>query len=160
MFPDFPITQGEIMNIVIGLITILGGVFFYYMGASFRKQALDSQNWIQTNGIVTASKIKHTVSHGNVNHWEPNVEYSYHVENKEYIGSQMVIGPTGTLPWLATADTKQYPVGASIRVFYNPRDHSESVLKPGVTKGINVSIAVGLLVIAVGIAELFGFIEV
>lgn len=144
------------MDIAIGLIMIAGGVGFYYLGGAFRKEAQRSLDWPKTDGTVTSSKVVHsegaTVAS---NHYQPVVEYSYTVGGKEYLGNNIVIGPTGTLPWLAKREVDQYPVGSSVQVYYKPQDHSEAVLNPGVTKSINGTIAVGLILVGIGIVQLF-----
>lgn len=146
------------MDIAIGLIMIAGGVGFYYSGNAFRKKAQCSLGWPNTDGTATSSKVVHSISsgaHGGSNHYQPVVEYSYSVGGKEYSGNNIVIGPTGTLPWLAKREVDQYPVGSSVQVYYNPQDHSEAVLNPGVTKSINGTIAAGLILVGIGIVQLF-----
>lgn len=65
----------------------------------------------------------------------------------------------GTIPWLVKREIDQYQVGSIVQVFYNPQDHSEAVLMPGVTKSIKGTIAVGVILVVAGIAQLFGFLE-
>ena len=147
------------MDVAIGLIIIVGGLGFFYLGVSFRKDAQNSLGWRTTDGTVKNSRVIHAVTSGSTNHWEPLIEYNYSVENKEYSGAKIVLGPVGTLPWLAKREIDQYQVGSVVQVFYNPRDHSEAVLKPGVTKSIYGTIAVGVILVVAGIAQLFGFFE-
>jgi hypothetical protein len=147
------------MDMLIGLIVIVGGFGFIYLGVSFRKDAQDSLGWPKTDGAVQSSTVIRSDGVGPAsNHYKPGVEYSYSVEGKQYSGEDMVIGPTGTLPWLAKKEAEQYPVGSRVQVYYNPEDHSEAVLKPGVTKSINGTIAVGVVIVVAGIAQLFGFL--
>lgn len=144
------------MDIAIGLILIAGGLGFYYLGCAFRKEAQSSLDWPKTDGTVTSSKVVHsdgaTIAS---NHYQPVVEYSYRVGGKGYSGNKIVIGPTGTLPWLAKREADQHQVGSSVQVYYNPQDHSEAVLNPGVTKSINGTIAVGIILVGIGIVQLF-----
>jgi uncharacterized protein YjeT (DUF2065 family) len=158
MLPGLFYLTGYKMDIAIGLIMIAGGMGFYYLGGAFRKEAQSSLDWPKTDGTVTSSKVVHTVTagaHGNSNHYQPVVEYSYSTGGKEYSGNNIVIGPTGKLPWLAKREVDQYPVGSSLQVYYNPQDHSEAVLNPGVTKSINGTIAAGLILVGIGIVQLF-----
>ena len=147
------------MNIFIGLIIIAGGLGFFYLGLSFRKDGQNSQDWPKIDGTVTSSKVVHSSGAHRSNHYQAGIEYSYSVGGKEYSGDNMVIGPTGTLPWLAKREVDQYPVGSRVQVYYNPEDHSETVLKPGLTKSINGTIVVGVVLVVAGIAQLFGFLE-
>jgi hypothetical protein len=141
------------MDTFIGVILIIGGLAMLMFGIYFVFRSVKSLGWLRTKGTVVSSKVVHTV-HGRSNSYTPTVEYTYHAENREYKGSIIGIGLVGTLPWLAKNKVMQYPEGSGVYVYYDQHDPSDAVLETGFKSGTFILLAVCILLIAVGIAQL------
>jgi len=142
------------MDIAIGVMVIVGGILCFLMGFACYKHSLKSLNWPTTYGTVTSSKVVHKVV-GTVNQYIATVEYNYNVRNNEYTGDKIDVGPVGSLPWLEEEKIKPYQVGARVQVYYNPQDHSEAILEPGVKSGTIWWLVVPIIIIVAGIFQLF-----
>lgn len=114
------------------VILLLGmGVLVYAIFSLSR--ALASRSWPTAKGTITRSFVKEDET------YTAKVTYRYSVRGREYSGNDVQAG--GLLSWGLLRDaervTNKYPVGASVRVRYLPRDPHISLLEPG----INFSIA-------------------
>lgn len=104
-----------------------------------------SRNWFTTNGKVVYSST-HQEPDGP--YFIPVVKYRYRVEEQEYESSRIRFTWSGesTHPWTASEVVNKYSVSKTIRVYYNPKNPSVSVLVPGVAPKDYVSAVVGFLI--------------
>lgn len=142
------------MDIVIGVIIIVGGLLMFLMGVASYKDSLISHSWPTTFGKVNSAKVIHKVV-DQVNHYTATVEYDYTVNNENYIGNKISIGPVGSLPWIEEEKIRKYPEGSRVQVYYNPQDHSEAILEPGVKSGTVWWLVVTIILVVAGIVQLF-----
>ena len=142
------------MDIAIGVMVIIGGIICFLMGFVFYKYSQKTKNWPRTYGIVKSSEVVHKVVDTR-NSYIATVTYDYTVRKKEYSGDKIGIGPVGSLPWIEEEKIKPYPVGARVPVYYNPQDHSEAILEPGVKSGTVWWLVVPIIIILLGIIQLF-----
>lgn len=88
----------------------------------------DAAGWSFVTGVVTSAGVK-MISREGTDTFEPKVEYRYRVGDTDYVGG--IIRPglsefgSQTKPAALIA---AYPVGADVKVFYDPKDPSESAL--------------------------------
>lgn len=107
-----------------------------------------SRNWTITTGEVVDSSIRREPDGP---YYIPVVKYRYVVEGQEYESSRIRFTWSGdsTTPWTASEVVSQYPVSKTktIKVYYNPRNPSVSVLVPGVVLKDCIGAVIGLPVV-------------
>ena len=77
------------------------------------------------------------------------IAYDYHVEGTAYVSTRLRFGPILNLPaehWIRTHER-----GAKVTVAYNPRRPVISVLEPGVSPVLAISLAIALAFVAAGL---------
>ena len=81
------------------------------------------------------------------------VTYRYRVHDKPYRNDRRQFGPEVLTLTGGSIDPKYEP-GASITVFYNPDDPSDSVLEAGLRPGALVGLVMGCILCLIGAAQL------
>jgi ABC-type antimicrobial peptide transport system permease subunit len=95
---------------------------------------LRSTRWPTTGGVITASSVESFQESGDT-YYDPKVDYRYSVNQTEYTSQRIRFG--GFAPALpyergeAQRTAMRYRPRDVVRVYYNPRDPSVSVLEPG-----------------------------
>jgi hypothetical protein len=122
---------------------------------SLRNRA--AQTWPVADGKVTESRIKTSDGHQSDfrDTYYPQVVVRYEVGGKWYSCRELYFGygSTGNYQQVS-ADVASCPIGKQVKVSYNPKEPSQSILKPG-SHGINVTfMAVGAVMLGIGL--LFG----
>ena len=148
----------------------IGGGFFMLVGVvilisatvSF-VQAGASESWPSVDGTMVRSEVggRYTASEkGKSGHttYLPTVEYTYVVEGKDYAGRRYELIERGEGD-RATIERKlrDYPVGATVKVFYDPDEPAESLLKPGRPDAMGIPFVLGFIAIAVGGVVMLAF---
>ena len=119
-----PLT-GSISFVIIGLILLAVGLYFY-----FKDSAVLSQ-WQSEKAQVTKSSLKQfqRVS-GRSPSYTADMEYEYQVAGKKYRGSCCGYGSGDYDRWKSVVDKN--PVGSSADILVNPNDPSNSMLKDSI----------------------------
>lgn len=124
-------TQGLI---AVGILLLGMGMLVY--GLFFLSRALGSRSWPTAKGTITRSFVDKD-NDDDVT-YTAKVTYRFSVGGREFSGTDVQAG--GLLSWglLRGAErvTNKYPAGASVRVWYLPRDPHISMLEPGVNSSI------------------------
>lgn len=119
------------------------------------RAALDSKNWLTTQGKITYSAIEEGDHPADTANYSANVAYSYHVAAKPYIGTAITHATLSESLKAAKKRLAAYPLDATVTVYYNPHNPEESVLVAGmneVTLGLPV---IGLALFISGLIILF-----
>jgi hypothetical protein len=117
-----------------------------------RRSRIRELSWSQVNGIVIESKVELVYDN-----YRPKIRYEYFVHEARYV-SETVRSNLVLYNWSGPAKRlcARYHLGANVRVFYNLRDPSQSVLEPGGDRLFStVLMAISLILIVV----IFGFIN-
>jgi len=118
--------------LIFGLFwTAIVGLFDGFIGRNLARQ-FRATSFLQTTATVTRSEVK--AHHGDESTtYGVEIEYSYLVNGANYHGDTYRYGKftSSDSKWAHVAVGKN-PVGASVPVFYDPKNPSESVLRPGV----------------------------
>lgn len=139
----------QIVGLVAGVISILGSVYLYFIRLGECRSAEASVKWPSTPGQITSSKISKLglVRPGYV----PMVEYSFDANGHKQAGKRIAYRV------LASRDEKEieraverYPLGAKVKVTYDPANPQNSVLEPG-TQGTKVLTADVIWLFCVGL---------
>lgn len=86
--------------------------------------------WPKTQGTVIENRLveKHT---GKGSLWQPQINYIYSVNNKNYTGSKESFSTFIFGKQWAADILEKYPLKSNVEVFYHPFNHKTSCLKPG-----------------------------
>jgi hypothetical protein len=123
---------GAICSVIIPVVIIGGiGYFLYRRNQQSMAYRQSTQNWLSTTGTVVMSSVqsKHT---GRSHSLYPVVVYTYTVNGQSYQSQRIKAGEqflNVRVAGQAQATVARYPIGASITVYYNPANPSESALE-------------------------------
>ncbi len=114
------------------LLSLLIALLAFISGARQIGKSRGCRNWPSTTGEICTSRVEDLFEDPGESprQYKPMISYKYQVGERVYHGSNISIGgnPIGyRQPMEKIVST--YPVGASVRVYYNPDDLSESVLE-------------------------------
>jgi hypothetical protein len=140
----------ELISIIIGsigaLVALFGGVcavvvpvaflaafgiFFYRRSQQAKATKVAAQSWAQTNGIVLQSSVQ-THRSGNSTSVVPVVVYQYQVDGKTYQNQTIKAGDkymAVRVSWQARSTVDKYPIGAAVKVYYDPANPKDSALE-------------------------------
>ena len=140
--------------IIFGMLGVITSVRFYFLYNDVKK----SHHWQSVNGKILSSEVNqereftgHTK--GTQINWKtrtkfyPKIKYSYIVAERNYQSERITLGahprirgtimaiissisPNSKLEW-AQKIVDNYPLGADVRVFYDPNSPKEAILEPG-----------------------------
>lgn len=130
-----------------------GGGYLLYVSLSAKKKAQASQNWPTTQGRVASSEIKRVVhhdSHGTHTSLQLAIQYDYTVDGIPYVGDKYTIGPIakGINPSKVQETLDRYPAGATVTVYYNPKNPQEACLER-VAPLSNLTLIIGIVLLAI-----------
>ncbi|MHA2248193.1 MAG: DUF3592 domain-containing protein [Candidatus Hodarchaeales archaeon] len=111
-------------------------------GLSLQQEALNSEQWTTVTGLILFSEIEYRPPDSfDGELFIPRITFSYPVDEKNFTGTRIsfyldfVMGfPNESM---AAQYLQKYPVDSSVSVYYDPSDHSNSVLEPGSNNIIN-----------------------
>ena len=118
--------------VIIPILGTFGGIGYLWNRQAKQAKALESaaKNWPMTKGTIIKSRVQ--VSPGEYTTVNPHIEYRYQVGAVEYTSMQVRPGDKLINKYSSTECydlVEQYPVGAEVDVYYNPKDPSEAVLE-------------------------------
>jgi Protein of unknown function (DUF3592) len=115
--------------VLIGAALVLG---FGFLGGAISQlwSSHKSKSWAQTQGVISESKwVPNHLQHGE---GTAQIAYRYSVGGQSYEGTNILPGLNEYLTPDKQAKLRQYPVGATVTVFYDPTDPQNSSLEIGV----------------------------
>jgi len=114
-------------------VLILGGIGYFLYKSNQQSMAYrqSTQTWLSTTGTVLMSSVqsKHT---GRSHSLYPVVVYAYVVNGQSYQSQRIKAGEqflNVRVTGQAYATVNRYPIGATVTVYYNPSNPSESALE-------------------------------
>jgi hypothetical protein len=123
---------GVICSFAIPVLVIGGiGYFLYKRNQQSMAYRQSTQTWLSTTGTVLMSSVqwKHT---GNSSSTYPVVVYQYEVNGQRYQSQRIKAGEqflNVRVMGQADATVNRYPIGATVTVYYDPKNPAESVLE-------------------------------
>lgn len=128
-----------LVTLCLGLF-IVGGLFFLYMGLKNVWLALASKGWPSVSGVVKASGTETSRSRDSETGetstmYAARLRVAYQVAGREYVTGTVWIGETEASGDSSEAELKrlQYPEGAVVPVYYDPKQPDRSALRRGLT---------------------------
>lgn len=150
--------RGPRRVVVLAVLTLLVPVGFgaiavtiWLLSADFVRQH-QSADWPTTEGRVTFSAVSRISQPAQNPDYRADVGYAYQVDRRSLLGSRVRLVDTGVRSEAAQrAIVDRYPVGATVRVHYDPADPRTTVLEAGlgssdVSRGL---LALGLAMVPV-----------
>lgn len=140
-------------------ILFLLGVLALWIGIDNVVKGVASQGWPSTSGVVTSASIDTTYSSNSSSTsapstatYHPIITYDYSVNAISHSGYTVSFGGYSTTDQKeAETYLQNYPEGQKVAVFYNPGDHGESVLEPGLHDYPWIFLIPGVLFVLTGI---------
>jgi uncharacterized protein DUF3592 len=123
---------GGICAIILPILLFVAlGIFLYRRGQQRIAVKQAAQTWSSTMGTVVSSSVqtRHT---GRSHSTFPVVVYQYEVNGKTYQSQMIKAGEQFmNIRVIGEAQTTvtRYPIGASVKVYYNPENPAESALE-------------------------------
>jgi hypothetical protein len=86
--------------------------------------------------------------------FNPVVRYEYVVDHVRYLGDRVAFSQRIFVNSRENAEkvVQKYPLGAEVKVFYNPSNPAYAVLEPGMGHNAPVQAGIGLLLIMIGLS--------
>lgn len=143
------------------------GLFALMMAYAMQKQVWNaSRDWLVARGKILDTSVQARDSWDSDGHYSKlynsEVVYSFAVRGQQYISDRVSLGGkfsgsmVGGVPGFVKKMLDKYPVGASVQVYYNPKNPSECALERRVN-GIWLLLLVALGLIA-GALKMLGLI--
>ena len=110
-------------------------------------EAAASKNWPVAKGTIVRAWVSSGSFRGNKEYY-PEVNYVYEVGNARFYSDRIELGNDNSCNNQKEAETmlREYPVGASVIVYYDPYNPEKAVLKRGRTP--NYGVVVFMLMMA------------
>lgn len=148
-----------LMVCLLGLAMSGFGIYFIGLGSAAR-------SWPAADGRVVATRIRTDVSTtGDLNdaqreasrRYYPEIQYAWTVDGARYTGSRYRLGTTHA-KYKTRAEAQEaaarFREGSAIAVYYDPRQPDEAVLDRAASAGVVVPLALGSLILAMGVLGL------
>ena len=139
------------------LIFFLSGVALLFYGVGLVRDARACARWPTVQGRVLSAEAQVVNRQKDKSTYAPNVSYRYEVDGKEYESSRLTIVPRNysSRQWVNEI-LASYPVGGTVRVFYDPKDPGNCLLVTATTGSEWAYPIGGVLMIGVGFLFLKG----
>jgi len=137
---------------VVGGLTLVGGIYNY-------TQAVISNNWSSTSGVILESKLNmderfssHSGMQTRERVYSPSILYQYKVDGEQYTGNRIRFAAIGGSDINASRSyVDRFPVNKKVAVWYSPFNHNQAVLVKGVEKVTNLgTLVAGIAFMLVG----------
>ncbi|REL27060.1 DUF3592 domain-containing protein [Thalassotalea euphylliae] len=88
--------------------------------------------WAKTDALITKSEVRTYKDSDDSDTFEPDIEYEYVFNGKKYKSNTIGFGISGTGTRKPAEELLgEFALNWKVRVFVNPKDPSQSTLKPG-----------------------------
>lgn len=126
-------------RLVIGILLIVGCVISFVIGMDAQRDVMVATEWQSVGGAILKSELivdKLTYPEQYTPYY-PKILYTYQVDGKEYSCDNIVFGgvTSGKHSKMYERYVERYPIGSSVRVYYNPKEPENAVLEPQETWG-------------------------
>ncbi len=139
-----------------GIIFFLFGAFLLFLFTQEWLMGFASVNWQTTQGKIISSKaVVCRSKYSLVDNYVADIIYEYSVSNVLYSSRNITYSMDSPIVYCGNAEKmmKQYPVGMSVLVYYEPENPKNSVLRPGGTNFAGIGISLAILIYGI---NLFG----
>jgi len=136
------------------------GVLLIVLNIRSKKKSEASQGWPATTAKILKSEVRKERGmedeDGSANYYfVPHIEYEYEVGGSVYKGKKFSFGSHPSFSQQAKAHTylAQYPLEASVNVYYDPANPQEAVLER-IARSSKLGMIMGIVMLVVGLGTL------
>ncbi|MDP3792723.1 MAG: DUF3592 domain-containing protein [bacterium] len=142
---------------IMPIFAVVGIALTIFWGIPTARNAMESKNWPSTDGRITISDVsKNYDSEDDSVTYGAKVTYNYTVNGMIYMGGTVAFGDySSSDPSHAGGIVSRYPVGKSVKVYYDPSDPKTSALEPGAGWSSFVGLMAGIAFAAIGVVGFF-----
>ena len=126
------------MDIIYSLLSSIGGLIGLIWCLRIISRSIDSEGWKRVDCQIINSFIEEIK--GDNLEYRAVIKYMYSVDGLPYEGNTVRFGRSSVLKSTASNICKKYPKGGSARVSVDPENPKQSVLIPGISPSIYLSI--------------------
>lgn len=139
------------------VFAVIGVLLTIFWGIPTARNAMESRNWPSADGRITISEVyKNYDSEDDSITYGAKMTYNYTVNGMTYMNGTVAFGDySSSDPSHASGIVSRYPVGKSVKVYYDPDDPKTSVLEPGAGWSSFMGLIVGIAFAIIGVV---GFI--
>lgn len=153
------------IGLIITFVVLFSGIGILLILVHLRnkKKAVESMSWSETTGTVKKSSVEvgesvfgsDDAQDESQPMYSPEISYTYRVGDMVYTSDRISFAGKSSYskPEKAEAMIADYPVGATVSVFYNPEKHELAVLNRS-AKGSGILLAVGIGFLVIGVISL------
>ncbi|MDP3696713.1 MAG: DUF3592 domain-containing protein [Candidatus Taylorbacteria bacterium] len=118
---------------IMPIVAVVGIALTIFWGIPTARNAMESKNWPSADGRITISDVsKNYDSEDDSVTYGAKITYNYTVNGITYMGGTVTFGEySSSDPSHAGGIVSRYPVGKSVKVYYDPKDPKTSALEPG-----------------------------
>jgi len=133
----------------IALLFTFSRILFFYI--------ITIKKWKKAEGFIIEADSSFYQSETDVDTqgWKLMVRYSYTTDEGKFINNEISKNTGSLVTYPGWVDKKEYEVGKSVWVYYNPKRHSDSVLENKFGYGSLVPLIFGTIAITVAYVNLF-----
>jgi hypothetical protein len=135
------------------------GLGLFLLGFFQRRKVSASRSWPATTGQISAGRVEVTHNRGDEDTadsitYTPVVQYQYWTGNQWLYGDRIgFVGRGFSTQRQAQAVLANYPVGATVTVYFNPAKPAQAVLERTAAGGM-LLVVLGGVIVLLGIAAL------
>ncbi len=146
--PRSPIGPG-----ILAVVCLAGGVgMTAFFGLPMYRRAQASLTWPTTTGTIQTSELQKSFQKGKTR-YSPSVSYAYEVDGTprtfNYIWASG--GDSSGDQSRQQAVVDKYPVGSTVKVFYDPENPDFAILEPGITATNSIVLGGGGAILLAGV---------
>ena len=142
-------------DILIYLAMIAGGIVLLTISFRATARSKQAQNWLTTDGEILSSELDYSRSmNSRITTYNAKIEYRYKVNDKVYISKRIYFGSSimsSSKKEKSNTLKNNYKANQNVTVYYNPDNHSMSVLETGYHSELNSGYVIGIILIIMGI---------
>lgn len=132
--------------VIILVLFVVAGFAVTLWGLKVIARGRRTLRWPSTEGAIEESRLV-----SDTDDLFPHILFSYRVGVQTYRRELGFPGGTNPTPEFAASYVKKFPVGARVRVFYDPERPDQATLEPGLAQGDWMIFALGLSATILGI---------
>jgi hypothetical protein len=138
---------------IVTLVCLIAGVIVtFFVGLPMYRKAQASQSWPTADGKIEMSRVNSSLEKGKWK-YSSSVGYTYELKGQthtsNYVWASGGYSSSSKSPHQAVVD--KYPVGKTVKVYYDPKKPEFAILEPGVTTTNYIVIGAGIVFLLAGV---------
>jgi hypothetical protein len=150
-------------TVFFGLLFVIGGYcLVHFVGSPILEHAQASTHWPSVEGKITRSEVTTSRDSKGKTKYHTHVEYSYAVEGQALTNNVVWFGDDYSSSNRSTHAevANRYPLGQTVKVFYDPSQPSLTALEPGAKFSSYVVYGIGWALTIAGVLIMLSSVRV